>query len=194
MNNLIRKRVILCLLDSEFKSVDEIANEINESLETVDNLLAALVTANICEEASQGNRSQYVIRKDVEAFAQLVKEFLTNPEEHKQEIEQFISSKHYHTRIDYELVDYVLCRFYLDSIYQAGEDKERIRRILLVSPSSLFFALHESAESFRESWAHWNRLDSSLLLLINGACWSTSANETKAVLNTAITPTNFMTT
>ena len=161
MNNLICKKAILCLLDSDSKSADAIANEIGESLTTVDDQLTGLVSDSICEEIRQDEGCQYVIRKDVEAFAKLIQEFLSNPDEYKQETEQFITSEHYHARIDYELVDYVLSRFYLDSLYQAGEDKERIRKILLVSPSSLFFALHEDTESFRESWAHWNRLDSS---------------------------------
>ena len=160
MKKLIRKKVILCLLDSDPKSAGAIANEIDESVTTVDSHLTELVSDSICEEITQDEGCQYTIRKDVDAFAQSVKEFLLNPAEHEQEIEQFITSEHYHTRIDDELVDYVLRRFHLKSVYQAGEDKERIRRILLVSPSSLFFALHEGTESFRESWAHWNRLDS----------------------------------
>ena len=161
MNNLIRKKVILCLLYSDPKSTDEIANEIGESLETVDDQLTGLVSESICEKVSQDEISQYVVRKDVATFAQLVKEFLSNPEEHKQETEQFITSEYYLTRIDYELVNYVLSRFYLDSVYQTDEDKERIQRILRVSPSALNFALHDNTTSFRESWAHWNRLGSS---------------------------------
>ena len=39
MNNLIRKKVILCLLDSGPKSADEIAGEVGESLATVEDEL-----------------------------------------------------------------------------------------------------------------------------------------------------------
>lgn len=118
MNNLIRKKVILCLLYSEPKSADEIAGEIEESLTTVADQLTALVSEGICEEVSPNEVSQYVVRTDIETFAQLVKEFLANPEVHEQETERLISTEHYFTRIDHELVDYVLNRFYLSSIYR----------------------------------------------------------------------------
>ena len=95
MNNLIRKKVILCLLDSGPKSVDEIAGEIGGSLATVEDEFTALVSENICETVSPDEVSQYVVRKDIEAFAQLVKDFLSNPEEHNRETEQFISSEYY---------------------------------------------------------------------------------------------------
>lgn len=161
MSNLIRKKVILCLLYSDPKSADEIANKMGESLETVDDQLTTLVSEAICEKVSQDEISPYAVKKDIPAFAKLVKEFLSNPEEHKQETEQFITSEYYLTRFDYELVDYVLSRFHLDSVYQTDRDKEKIRRILLVSPSALNFALHDDTTSFHESWVHWNRLGSS---------------------------------
>ena len=160
MNNVLRKKVILCLLDSDPKSADEIAGEIDESLATVADQLTALVSENICETVSQDEISQYVVRKDIETFAQLVKEFLSNPEEHNRETEQFISSNYYLTRIDNQLVDYVLKRFYLDTVYQI-DDEERTRRILLASPSALNFALHTDTTSFHESWTSLNQLNPS---------------------------------
>ena len=161
MNNLIRKKVILCLLDSDPKSADEIAGEIDESLTTVTDQLTALVSEGICEEVSPEEVSQYVVRTDVETFAQLVKEFLSNIEEHKQETEQFISSEYYFTRIDYELVNYVINRFRLDLVYQTDEEKKALGRILLASPSALSFALHEDTTIFSELWSSWNQLDPS---------------------------------
>ena len=160
MNNLIHKKVILCLLDSAPKSADEIAGEIGESLATIADQLTALVSENICEEVRPDEVSQYVVRKDVETFAQLVEEFVSNVEEHEQETKQFITSDHYFSRINNQLVNHVFNRFYLDSIYQT-DDTERIRRILLVSPSALSFALHSDTVSFYESWSHWNQLGSS---------------------------------
>ena len=161
MNYLIRKTVILCLLGSEPKSADTIANEIRESLATVDDQLAGLVSDSICEEIRQDEGCQYVIREDVDAFGQLVKEFLSNPEEHQQEIVKFITSEYYLTRIDCELVNHIISRFYLDSVYQTDEDKEVLQRILLASPSGLFFGLHHDTTSFYESWSHWNQLNPS---------------------------------
>ena len=161
MNNLIRKKVILCLLDSDPKSANEIAGKIGESLATVVDQLTALVSENICEAVSQDEISQHVVRKDVETFAQLVKVFLSDKEEHNQETEQFITSNYYLTRIDYELVNYVINRFRLDLVYQTDENKEGLRRILLASPSALIFALHGDTAKFRESRSSWNQLDSS---------------------------------
>ena len=161
MNNLIRKKVILCLLDSDPKSANEIAGEIGELLATVEDQLTALVSENICEAVSQDEISQHVVRKDVETFAQLVKVFLSDKEEHNQETEQFITSNYYLTRIDYELVNYVINRFRLDLVYQTDENKEGLRRILLASPSALIFALHGDTAKFRESRSSWNQLDSS---------------------------------
>ena len=161
MNNLIHKKVILSLLDSGPKSADEIAGEIGESSVTVVDQLTALVSEKICEEVRPDEVSQYVVRKDIETFAQLVEEFLSNPEVYEQETEQFITSNYYHTRINYELVDYVLSRFYLNSVYQDTE-KEDLQKILLASPSGLIFALYDGdTESLRRSWTSLNQLNPS---------------------------------
>ena len=161
MDNLIRKKIVLSLLDNDSKSANEIANEIGESLPTVEEQLTILVSENICEKVNQDEVDQYVVRKDIETFAQLVKEFLSDKEEHKEQIEQFITSDYYFNRINDELVDYVLRRFYLDSLYQSEEEKLALNRILLVSPSALLYALYEDTTSFSESWNHWNQLNPS---------------------------------
>ena len=160
MNNLIRKKVILCLLDSDPKSADEVASEIGESLATVADQLTALVSEIICEEVKPDEVSQYVVRKDVETFAQLVEEFVSNPEVRVRDIKQFFTSNHYHTRIDYALVDYGLSRFDLDSVFQTDEEKETLRRILLVSPSALSFTLNGDSTFFRGLRSGANKLDS----------------------------------
>lgn len=161
MNNLIRKKVILCLLDLDPKSADEITNEIGESSETVDNLLTALVSENICEKVNQDESSQYAVTKDIAPFAKLVKEFLSNIEEHKQETEQFITSGYYLTRFDYELVDYVLSRFHLGSVYRTDEMKKVLGRILLASPSALIFALHGDTTFFDGMQSSRSQFDAS---------------------------------
>ena len=160
MDNLIRKKIVLSLLNSEPKSANEIADGIGESLATIEDQLTTLVSENICEKVNQDEISQYVVKKDIETFAQLVKAFLSDKEEHQDETGQFVSSDYYFLRIDNQLVDYVLRRFYLDSAYQTDEDKLPIERILLASPSALFFALHGDTATFDESWSHWNQLDS----------------------------------
>ena len=160
MNNLIRKKIILCLLDSDSKSADEIAGEIGESSATVADQLTVLVSESICEGVSPDEVSQYVVRKDIEAFAQLIKEFLSNPEVRVRDIKQFFSSNHYHTRINYELVDYGLSRFDLDSVFQTDKEQETLRRILLVSPSALSFTLNGDSTFFRGLRSGSNQLDS----------------------------------
>ena len=161
MSDLIRKRIVLCLLDSIPKFADAIANEIDESLSTVGDLLTTLVSGGICEEINQDESRQYALRKDVAIFVKLVKEFLSNPEEHNKETEQFISSEFYLNRIDYDLVEYILNRFRLDSVYSTDEAKEVLRRILRVSPSALTFALHGDTTFFHGMWSSRNQLDSS---------------------------------
>ena len=161
MDNLIRKKIILSLLDSDSKSASEIAYEISTSLTIVENELTALVSENICKKINRDEVSQYVVRKDIEAFARLVKEFLSKKEEHDEETKQFITSEYYFARIDCELVDYVFSRFYIDSVCYTNEEKESTRRILLASPSGLLFALHEDTAQFHESWAHRNQLNPS---------------------------------
>ncbi|MDE0481702.1 MAG: putative DNA binding domain-containing protein [Candidatus Poribacteria bacterium] len=160
MDTIIRKKVILCLIDCDSKSANEIAAEIGESLTTIEEQLTELASENICKKINQDEISQYIVKKDIETFAPLVKEFLSEKGRDKEQIEQFITSEYYFTRIDFELVDYVLKRFYLDWD-QTNEGKEGIRRILLASPSALSFALHGETEPFRESWAHQNRLNPS---------------------------------
>ncbi len=161
MDNLIRKKIVLSLLDSEPKSTNEIADEIGESLEDIEGQLTTLVSENICGKVSQDQVEQYIVKKDIEAFALLIKEFLSDKEEHKEQIEQFITSEYYFARIDTELVDYVLKRFYLDSVHLSDDDKEGIRRVLLASPSALSSALHDDTAKSRESWAHQNELNPS---------------------------------
>ena len=79
--NEICKKALLCLLDCAPKSANEIADEIGESLATVAKQLTGLVSGNICEEVSQDEIGQYVIRTDIETFAQLVNVFHSNKEE-----------------------------------------------------------------------------------------------------------------
>ena len=161
MDNLIRKKIILNLLDSDPKAADVIANEIDDSLEDIEEQLTTLVSENICEKVNQDEVDQYVVRKDIAAFAQLVEEFLSDKEEHKEQIEQFITSEYYFARIDFELIDYVLNRFYLDSAYQTDEEKLPIGRILLASPSALLFALYGDTEAFRQMMSSSDQLDTS---------------------------------
>ena len=100
MDTLTRKKIILHLLDSDPKLANEIANEIGESLPIVEKQLITLVSENICEKMNGDEVSQYVVRKDIEAFARLVKEFLSKKEEHDEETKQFITSEYYFARID----------------------------------------------------------------------------------------------
>ena len=160
MDNLILKKVVLSLLDNNPKSANEIAAEIDEPLAAVEDQLTALVSENICEKVNRDEISRYIMKKDIETFAQLVKVFLSDKEKHEEQIKQFITTEFYHTRIDYELVNYVLNRFHLETAYQTDEDKQQIGRILLASPSALFFALQGDTAAFDESFAHWNRLNS----------------------------------
>ena len=161
MDNLIHKKIILSLLYSDSKSANEIADEIDQPLVTVEHQLNLLVSAGICEKVSNGEMNQYVRKKDIETFAQLVKEFLLNKEKHTDQIERFITSEYYLNRIDDELVDYVLNRFYLNSVYQDIETKRGIQRILLASPSGLLLALHGDTTIFSELQSNWDHLDSS---------------------------------
>ncbi|MDE0316944.1 MAG: putative DNA binding domain-containing protein [Candidatus Poribacteria bacterium] len=161
MNILIRKKIILHLLDCTPKPANEIAAGIDESLTSIENQLTVLVSENICEKINRDEIKQYVVKKDIETFARLVKAFLSDKEEHKEEIGQFVSSDYYFSRIDNQLVDYVLRRFYLDSAYQTDEDKLPIGRILLASPSALLFALYGDTTVFSGMMSSSDQLDSS---------------------------------
>ena len=160
MDNLIQK-IILSLLDSDPKSANEIADEIRQPSVTVEHQLTILDSVGICQKVNNGEMNQYVVKKDIETFEQLVKEFLSNKERHEEQIEQFITSEYYLTRIDDELVNYVLNRFYLNSVYQDDETKMGIQRILLASPSGLLLALHGDTTIFNELQSNWEHLDSS---------------------------------
>ena len=169
MEDLVRKKVILCLLDCAPKPANEIAAEIDESLAAVEDQLTALVSENICETVNQDEISQYVVKKDIETFAQLVKEFLVDKKERRVElfansdekIGQFITSEYYFTRIDNQLVNYALKRVHSDLVYQTDKEQEQIRRILLASPSSLFFVLHGDKAIFSQMYSSWNQLEPS---------------------------------
>ena len=161
MDHLIRKKIVLSLLDSEPKPVNEIADEIGESLATAEGQLTVLVSKNICEKVNRDEVSRYIVKKGIETFAQLVKAFLSDKEGHKEEIGQFVSSDYYFSRIDNQLIDYVLRRFYLYSAYQTDEDKLPIGRILLASPSALLFALYGDTTVFSGMMSSSDQLNSS---------------------------------
>lgn len=161
MNNLIRKNVILRLLDCVPKPTEDIASEINESLTAIQDNLAQLVSENICGEVSVDEDSQWTIREDIETFAQLVKEFLSNGVTNDEQKSQFVTSKYYLTKINHDFVNFVIQRFHLDSVYQTDDDKEALRRILLASPSALVHVLHADAQIFDELQSSQNQLDSS---------------------------------
>ena len=169
MDTVIRQKVVLCLIDCDSKPANEIAAEIDESLAAVEDQLIALVSENICEKINHDKVSQYFVKKDIETFAQLVKEFLEDKKEHRVElfanldekIGQFITSEYYFTRIDNQLVNYALKRVHSYLVYQTEEEQEQIRRILLASPSSLFFILHGDRTIFSQMYSSWNQLEPS---------------------------------
>ena len=158
-NQSIRKKVILCLLDCAPKTAEEIATQTDESLETVSLQLEELVSENTCEKVDQNGVEQCTFKKDVQTFAQLVKEFLEAEEERDEEKSNFITSKYYLDGINDQLVDYVLRRFHLT--VQTDEDRKALRRILLASPSALHFALHSDTTRFDRLWSDLNRLNLS---------------------------------
>lgn len=53
MDNLIRKKIVLSLLDSDPKPANEIADEIGESTAIVNDQLTTLVSENICEKVNR---------------------------------------------------------------------------------------------------------------------------------------------
>ncbi len=161
MDDLIHKKIVLCLLDCVPKSVDEVADEIRQPSVTVGHQLSILVSGGICEKVSGDEVSQYVVKRDIAVFAELVKEFLSNKEDHEEQIEQFITSKYYLTEINDELIDYVLNRFYINLVYQTDETKKGIQRILLASPSALYFTLHGDTTIFSQLQSNWSQLEPS---------------------------------
>ena len=160
MKNSIRREIILHLLDCVPKSAGEIADSVGESVETVESQLTNLVSENICE-AIDDEVGRRVVRRDIETFAQLVQEFISNDEPSKDEKSRFVASTLYLTTIDLELVDFVIERFHLDSVYRTDDEKEGLRRLLLASPSGVIFALHGDIQIFDELRLSQNQLDSS---------------------------------
>ncbi|MDE0635259.1 MAG: hypothetical protein OXI43_05315 [Candidatus Poribacteria bacterium] len=63
MDNLIRKKIVLSLLDNESKDANAIANEIGESLENIKEQLTTLVSENICEKVNQDQVERYIVKK-----------------------------------------------------------------------------------------------------------------------------------
>lgn len=161
MNNSIRKSVILRLLDCIPKSANEMNSEINQSLTAIQDYLAQLTSENICKEVSVDADSQWTIREDIETFAQLVKEFLSNGVTEDEQKSQFVTSKYYLTKFNREFVDFVIERFHLNLVYQTDDEKEALRRILLASPSALFHVLHTDTQIFDELQSSQNQLDTS---------------------------------
>ena len=149
------------LLDCVPKSAREISENIDEPLETVEAQLTGLASENICEELSDNGVNQWTVRKDIESFARLVQDFISSAEPSEDEKSQFVTSVLYLNRIDSELVDFVIERFHLDLVYRTDDEKEILRRLLLVSPSGVFFALHSDAHVLDELWSSQIQLNSS---------------------------------
>ena len=161
MNKSLCKKIILSLLNCVPKSAKDITSEINESLTAIQDNLAQLASENICEEVSANESSQWIIREDIETFAQLAKEFLKNGVLDDEQKSKFVTSKYYLTKINHEFVDFVIQRFHLDLAYQTDDEKEALRRILLASPSALVRVLHADAQIFDKMWSSQNQLDTS---------------------------------
>ena len=154
MDNLIRNKIILSIVDNAPISTNEIANEIGESLAEVGNQLTLLVSENICDKVSDNNVDRYSVKTDVETFSELVKVFYLGKEEGKAQLVQFTRSKYYFASIDWALLSHIINRFGLNVVYQEEvdmEEQEQILKILRLSPSALFFALHEDTAKFHES-------------------------------------------
>ena len=161
MSNSLFKKIILCLLDCVPKSTEDITSEINEPLTVIQDNLAQLASENFCEEVSIDEDSRWTIRQDIDTFAQLVKDFLSNGETVDDQTSQFVTSKHYLTNINHELVAFVIQRFHLDAVYQTDDEKEALRRILLASPSALIHVLHSDTQVFHKMQSSHNQLDAS---------------------------------
>ena len=161
MENSIGRKIILCLLDCVPKSAQEIADNIVAPLETVEAQLTRLASENICEAVNGDEGNQWAVRKNIDTFAQLLQVFISSDEPSEDEKSQFVTSVLYLKRIDLELVDFVIERFHLDLVYRTDDEKEGLRRLLLVSPSGVSFALHSDTQIFDELRSNQNQLDSS---------------------------------
>ena len=161
MRDSVYRKIILSLLDCKPKSVQEISENIGEPLESVEAQLTRLASENICEAEGNDEVTQWAVRKDIATFAQLVQELISSAESSEDEKSQFVTSVLYLNRIDSELVDFVIERFHLDLVYRTDDEKEGLRRLLLVSPSGVCFALHSDTQIFDELRSSQNQLDSS---------------------------------
>lgn len=161
MKKSICRKIVLCLLDCVPKSAQEIAENIGTPLETVEAHLTRLASENISEAVGDDEIGKWTVRKDIETFAQLVQVFISSDEPSEDEKSQFVTSALYLKRIDLELVDFIIERFHLDLIYRTDDEKEGLRRLLLVSPSGVCFALHSNTQIFDELRSSQNQLDSS---------------------------------
>ena len=161
MGNSLRRKIILSLLDCKPKSAQEISKNTGESLETVEVQLTRLTSENICEAVSDDEVTQWAVNKDIETFAQLVQDFISSDEPSEDEKSQFITSKHYRSRINLELVDHLARRFHIDSAYRTDHAKAPLQRLLLASPSALSFALNDNIAKVNEVYSIPSRLNSS---------------------------------
>lgn len=148
-----RRKIILSLLDCSTKTEKAIAEASNESEANVRLELSRLLQENICDVEKQDKVESYKLRKDAIPFAQLSREFLETEDRGK-----FANSNYYCTMIDERLVDYVVGRFRLQ---MTDEDKEKLGRILLFSPSALKYCLYTNAASFEQSWSDLQRVNIS---------------------------------
>ena len=160
MRDSVCRKIILSLLDCKPKSAQEIFENTGEPLETVEGQLARLVSENICDAVSNDGVIQWTVKKDIETFAQLVQDFISSDEPSEDEKSQFVTSVFYLNRIDMELIDFVIERFHLESEYRTPDEKEILRRLLLVSPSGMCFALHSDTQVLDELWSSQIQLNS----------------------------------
>ena len=80
MRNLRCRKTILSLLDCKPKSAQELSENIGKPLESVEAQLTSLASDNICAAQSDDEFSQWVVKKDIETFAQLVQDFISSDE------------------------------------------------------------------------------------------------------------------
>jgi len=141
INLRARTKVIQSLSDMTFKKIEDISQEIEESVTDVEMDLSNLFEEDVLSKSAD---DEFTLSNEFDIFLRLIKEFLSDDVDYS-----FFKSKYVQMNINERLIKYLESRFYLEF---EKEIRDGLYKLLAVSPSALYEALFCPTDFYRTGY------------------------------------------
>jgi tetratricopeptide (TPR) repeat protein len=141
------KKTLISLLDGTLKTVEDIAKNANQSVETSKLALRYLKAQNLVEERKA---SIYLLTKDLPTFINIAKQMMNTEDELT-----FYLSPYTQSMINNTLIEYFASRF---KVNLKPKEKEAFVSLIALSPSAFKAALYESTQIYETTDNHLKEL------------------------------------